>query len=84
MSKPISQTRAEGEAKRQSILHCQPYNDGHYFSASEAARVLKLNEGQKAYAMLESMVDDGLLVRHEGKSVKYSKPGVRWLRIPWI
>ena len=81
LGKPIAQVRAEGEAKRRSILNSQPYNEGVYFTASEAARILKLDAGGKANSLLESMVDAGLLTRHEGKTIKYSKPGVQWLRM---
>ena len=83
---PISQIRAEGLKKRQSILNCQAYNNGTMFSASDAARVLKItdSDSKAPYHILTGMVKDGLLQSHKtGRSTKYSKPGVDWLKIPW-
>jgi hypothetical protein len=81
---PISIIRAEGERKRQSILNCQAYRGGDRFTAAEGAKVLKHGDGKYAYHLLMGMCDDGLLVSHKaGNSVRFSKPGVAWLRQSW-
>lgn len=83
LGKPIAQVRAEGAAKRQAILNCRAYREGERFCISEAARVMQVNP-KAVYHILDSMIVAGLLQSHKGgKTLKYSKPGVDWLRIPW-
>jgi hypothetical protein len=80
---PISQTRTQGEKRRQSILHCQAYLGGDRFNVYEAARVLRCKP-KATYHVLSGLCRDKLLQSHtEGRKIQYSKPGVDYLKIPW-
>ena len=79
------QIKAETDLRRDSILNCRAFKEGTRFTASEGARVMggRVNS-RNAYHQMMGMVKEGLLQSHKmGKIVKFSKPGVDYLRIPW-